>query len=593
MTAKMKKKNSIDFSFTRPDNLLKKRRTKKKFVWFLFILLFISLGLSAYFGIQEKRLDNTSALLTIDAEASIVSGDEVVYKIFYQNIDEVDLTKMNLTLTYPRGFTFANASIDPINDGKNYWELDNLAPGFGKTIEVHGRLIGNIGDQKTIKAALAYEPANFSSTFGQEEYFSSEISNLKVDMWVDTVTEAMPAQQVQFKIHLLNKQTANWHPLILEFNNPDEFSLLASEPGGNLADDKWSIVTLEPEEETIITVMGELAPEISSDKLTFYIQLFEEIDNTNKLLDENELAIDIINPNISVSLSLVDNISVVDWGEIVNYELVVKNEGEYVPKDLNLILVFNTDFINWQDWQDATGLYREDNKIIWNKDHPKIGTKLAGLQSGEEIRLKVGAKLQSAPIDVATIKESDLIITSVAKIESSVGNEKYISSSDIVRSQIGKNFTFIAKAKYYDSDGNVVGAGPLPPQVDKTTTYDIEWNLVAGLENLTDIVLKTTLPPYIQWLNEQTGYAARFNSSKKELIIDSSALNAGEELSGTFQISIKPNNTQIGQVLVLLNPMSLTAVNKQSGEKINKQIDLVDTNLIYDTLAKDKSRVIE
>jgi len=79
-----KKRRAIEISFSRPDNLLRKRRIKKRLVLFLFVMLAISLGLSIYFGIQEKQQDNTSAVLRIDADENIISGEEVVYKIFYQ-----------------------------------------------------------------------------------------------------------------------------------------------------------------------------------------------------------------------------------------------------------------------------------------------------------------------------------------------------------------------------------------------------------------------------------------------------------------------------------------------------------------------------
>lgn len=593
MVAKNKKRG-IEISFSRPDNLLYKRKIKKRLVIFLFIIFTISLGLSTYFGVLENNKDNTSAILKIDTASEIVSGEEVVYKIFYQNIDETDLTKLSLSLTYPRGFTYESSSVEPLNEGQNYWEINDLLPGFASNIEVRGRIIGDIGDQKTIKAVFAYEPYNFSSTFTQEAYFTQEISDLKVDMWVDYPKEAISAGQIQFKVHILNKQTITWQPLILSFNKPDQFSVLATDPGSTIAEYQWEIVNLEPEEEAVIIIMGELASGLDSGNLLFSVDLLEKIDGNKKLLDTNDLPIEIINPNLSISLTFADDESaIVDWGEIVNYELVIKNEGEYIPADMQLVLAFDTNFINWQSWQDTVGLTKDNNKIIWTKDHPKIGSKLASLKQGEEIRLKVGAKLQSEPIDATTLTDGQLLISAVAKVMTNIGNEQFITASDILRTRIGQSFDFVAQAKYYDNDGHAIGSGPLPPAVSKTTIYNIEWNLSTGLDNYTDIALQTTLPPYIIWVNKQVGYLASFNSSKKELLISSTALNAGEKLSGNFNISIIPDKSQIGQILTLLNPMTLTATNKSTGEKIIKQIDMIDTNLIYDNFAQNMARVVE
>ena len=589
-----KKQQKVELSFTKPDNLFKKSQKKRKFIIWLFILLVISLGLSGYFKLRDSGQDDSSLLLKIQADQKVISGSQVTYKIFYQNNDEVSQTKMNLSLTYPDGFKYASSSIEPLNEGQNYWELADLGAGFADILEIRGRLIGDVDEKKQIKAVLAFEPANFSSTFTKETFFEQTISGLKVDMWVDAPSEAMLAQQVQFRIHILNRQTGDWQPLVLSFNKPDQFSILAAEPAASILDNQWEIFELESEEETIITVMGELAPQMDVGRLLFTFELFEEIDGARRLLNENEIPVYIINPVISVDLSLADTKSaVVDWGEIINYELVVKNEGEYVPEDMKLILVFDTNFINWQAWEDTAGLYREDNKIIWDKTHPKIGSKLEGLQPGEEIRLKIGAKLQSAPIDVATLSDSDLLVASVAKVASDIGNEKFVATSDILRTRIGKSFNFFAKAKYYDSEGEPIGDGPLPPQVNEVTTYNIEWNLLAGLDDLKDVSLVMTLPPYVEWLNNQDGYSARFDSSKKELLIATSAFNSLEELTGSFMISVTPAKSQIGQTLVLLNPMTLQATMKSTGEEVIKQINLVDTDLIYDTYAVGKARVVK
>jgi hypothetical protein len=589
-----KKNKLIELTFTRPDDLFRKRKKKRKLISSLFVLLVISLGLSAYFGILDSRADDTSVLLEIQSEQEVVSGDSVVYKIFFQNNEETSLTKMNLSLTYPDGFEYESSSIEPANEGQNYWELDDLASNFAATLEIHGRIIGDVDERKQIKAVLAYEPANFSSTFTQDSSFEQIVSGLKVDMWVDASPEAMSAQEVQFKIHILNKQTSEWTPLVVSFNNPEQFLLMASEPTATILNNQWEIMHLAPEEEYIITIVGELAPQVEMDKLFFTTELFEEINGERELLDTDDVVVKIVEPTISVDLSFVeDQSSVVDWEGIVSYQLVVKNTGEYIPDNLRIIFVFDTDFINWKAWQDTIGLYREDNKIIWTSEHPKIGDKLKDLQTGEEIRLKIGAQLQSAPIDASTLSDSDLIVSTIVKVEADIGSEKYVSASDILRVHIGQSFDFVAKAKYYDSEGERIGSGPLPPRVDKETEYIIEWQLFSGAEDLQNIQLSTTLPPYVEWLDEQQDDEFVFDSTKRELSIKISSLEKSTSLIGAFRVGVTPSRAQIGQHIAIINPITLSAKTKTSREEIIKQINLIDTDLVYDIYAENKGRVVE
>jgi len=92
-------------------NIKQKRKRAKKILLVLTGLLIISLGMTIYFGLNEVQQGGQSLSLEIISTAEVVSGQEIVYQIAYENKDEVVLSKINLTLTYPQGFYFKSASL--------------------------------------------------------------------------------------------------------------------------------------------------------------------------------------------------------------------------------------------------------------------------------------------------------------------------------------------------------------------------------------------------------------------------------------------------------------------------------------------------
>ncbi|MFH1667684.1 MAG: hypothetical protein ABH884_01500 [Candidatus Komeilibacteria bacterium] len=571
-------------------NVKQRRKRAKKILLTLTSLLIISLAMTIYFGLNEAQQSGQSLNLEIAGSEKVIAGQEVVYQIAYENKDEVALAKINLTLTYPQGFYFQSASIEPTNEGQSYWQLPDLAIGSKGYLEVHGILIGERDDIKELKAVIVYEPTNFSSLFSQEATLTQTISDVIIDFWVDRPVEAIAGQSVLFRLHILNHQKSDWQPIRVDFIKPDHYSILDLDPLNSDAitsDSKfsWQIDEMAAEEEMIIIINGELAPEIDLSNINFQSSLWRLNGSSDQLLDSENFSIKIVEPKISVSLQYQDaSDAIVSWGDSINYELIVKNEGEYIPEEINIILVINNSFINWQAWEDSAGLYRDDNKIVWTADHPKLGSKLKNLKMGEEIRIKIGAQIQDAPIDFETLNEQELAISAVAKTETIIGFEKFITTSEILNSSIGQNLSLLMQAFYYDIVGNAIGSGPIPPAIDQTTSYIVKWTLKNGLATLNNVKIFSTLPPLVEWQGSSSIIKPLIDPTTRSFTINISSLESTEEVSGQFELAITPGNGQINQFVTLLNPITLTA--SKNGVSINKQYDLINTDLIYDVYAE-------
>ncbi|MFW0837861.1 MAG: hypothetical protein ACKKL5_02565 [Candidatus Komeilibacteria bacterium] len=583
-----------DYRMTKPvanKPILDKRR---RLLPWLAAALVVSLALTIYFGINTIQGTDQSILLNIDSSSEVVAGKQVSYTIHYQNEDKVPMTQLSLSIIYPDGFTFQSASTVPANDGKNYWELPDLPARTASAIQVNGYLIGEQGENKNIKVELAYEPANFSSTFVAAAEFSQTITDLAVDMWADAPSEALPGESIGLKIHILNHQTDNWQPLAVELTLPDQIMLLDADPAiesDNLIP-TWHIDSLDPEQEKIIMLRAEIIDGITLDRLIWHLQLWSGLDKDKRiLLDDDSAQIDIAKPQVVASLALADDKNLINWGDIINYQLKITNTGEYTLHDATLSLLLDSDFINWQNWQASTGMRREDNKVIWTTDHPKVGDKLKNFAPGDEINIKIGAKLQNKPIDANTLTSADLLVRSVAKLSVPIGQGEYVSASDTITVQIGQLLSLTMRPYYYDGSGQAVGSGAMPPQVGLPTVYIIDWQLAVGPQDLQSISLSSSLPPGVDWVGSSGDASVEINNLTKEISLSFDNLSASSVLAGSWQVQLKPEADDVGQWPILLNPWHMQA---NAGEVVwQGQTDAINSRLLTDSKAANNDKVIK
>ncbi len=87
-----------------------------------------------------------------DLPSKLESGKDIHLGLVYYSNLEYPLSDMRVKLKYPSGFEFIKS--DPQGLEKNEWELPRLNRNQGGRIEVDGKLMGEIGEQKVFRARL-------------------------------------------------------------------------------------------------------------------------------------------------------------------------------------------------------------------------------------------------------------------------------------------------------------------------------------------------------------------------------------------------------------------------------------------------------
>ena len=146
-------------------------------------------------------------------------------------------------------------------------------------------------------------------------------------------------------------------------------------------------------------------------------------------------------------------------------------------------------------------------------------------------------------------------------IEGNAVTELKNSESKIIR--IISDVGLATKALYYS--GPFPNIGPIPPKVEKETTYTIGWSLSNTSNSISKTQIRSTLPQWVRFIGTVSPASEDlvFNSSTKELIwnVGSVGKGAGITEGGRevyFQVALNPSLSQVGTAPTILNDTVLT-----------------------------------
>lgn len=149
-----------------------------------------------------------------------------------------------------------------------------------------------------------------------------------------------------------------------------------------------------------------------------------------------------------------------------------------------------------------------------------------------------------------------------------------------------------AEARYWSAAGVQFGFGPLPPRVGETTGYRVFWTVRAGT-TLTGAAITATLPDAARWNGHETvthGEGIVYDSGSRTIgwTIGDLAPN-DNTVSASFEVTITPTASDIGNALTLLNA---TTARASDGTALTVSAPAVDTEL-SDPGGKGKGKVVK
>lgn len=572
--------------------------------WF-FVAIFMSAVLStaSYFGYRYYKfnLGKSSIDFSISADQNIIAGKEFTYTINYKNSENVGMNKVEIKATYPENFIFIESDPKP-DQNDNIWKINSIGPHRSDSIKIKGKLIGEVGKANIMLADMSYTPSNFSSEFKKSASLESAVSGVGFDITLENTNTALIGETNEIKFKYKAQPESYIKDFRLSVSQADNLEFLTSgvATSTDTVTDKitedlkngiWQIANVgQGEKELTIkfkikekkTDRQEITVKLETVAATSTSQVMAP---TDKFLPfyQKIITYDVIKSDLS--LNLIINGSATDqgadFGQRLNYSISFENKGETEMKDVAIMAVLESDFLNWQTLDDKNNGKQNGNTITWTKQEIPA---LASLKKNDQGTIDFSIKIKDQnSIDFSKNYQVK------SYIQYNVGDTKPgdDNRSNIIINKINSDLKLNEQIRYFNDDNIAVGSGPLPPVVGQSTSFKVYWSIDNNLHDLDNLEVVANLPGNVKWneKNRASIGTLNYDSQANKVTWQIGRLPVSYKADAEFNISFTPTVVDRNKIAVLLPGTEVSANDMETGSQIKKTMKAKTTKLDDDSIA--------
>lgn len=563
---------------------------------FMFFIISVGIGtLLVYKGsniVSAKNVD-----ISINGPVSISGGEPFNFQVQVSNQNNIKLETVDLAIEYPSGTTDVN---DSFKELKNTRELiDDIAPGGVGQKSVSAVLYGEENSKKEIKVSVEYRVKGSNAIFQKIKTFDVLISSSPISINVTAFKEVNSGQEFEMTAVINSNSKEVIKNLLFKAYYPFGYTYISSDIKPLSDNSTWRIGDIPPGSKKTIKIRGKLdgqdddlrvfkfstgAFSVRNEKViaTEFTNNSHEVSikkpfMTVKVLadgnEENQDYIGSFNQPIRVELPYFNNLQT----PIIDGEIRVKLSGSAFDR-----LSVNTD----------DGLYNSSEQVIvWNGI---TNNQLRNIEGGGTGKVS----FTIIPRDLSTVQKS--ISNPFLKIDVSVkGNRNSESNvpeslTSTVSKQVRIPSTASLTGQVMRTKGPFQNTGFIPPKSDQPTTYTIALDVDNTSNTVSNAIVDTSLPPYVQWAGKISPESEDIVYNQADGQIRWNIGNISTYTRGTskhkqvfFQVIVKPSVTQIDQIPVILNQSQFTAQDDFTGETLKSNLGSLTTSYQGDPSYKE------
>jgi len=220
------------------------------------------------------------------------------------------------------------------------------------------------------------------------------------------------------------------------------------------------------------------------------------------------------------------------------------------------------------------GFYQSsNNSIVWDK---RTNGELSEINNGDGGRFS----FYFQPVDISsrssfTNPEISIDVSAKGNRVSETGVPEKITSTISRIIKLSSDLMVTPISTYLS--GPFINSGPLPPKVDKETTYTITWAITNTMNDTSNVKVESSLPPYVRWMGVVSPVSEEisYNPVGGEIV-----WNVGDVKLGTgsktppkeisFQVALLPSINQVGNSLNLTNDVTITGTDNFTNGSFKK-----------------------
>jgi len=549
----------------------------KNFLTSSIIVLLLGAGLVGLWYFQKNNYSKEILKVEILGPEVTQAGEEIEYLVRYKNNGDVVLENPELIFEYPK------YSIPENNGALRVAEkVEDIYPGQEKSFRFRARLLGKENEIVTASAWLNYQPKNLKARYESKTTFSTQIKFIPLTFEFDLASKIEAGQKLNFSLNYFSNFDCELSDLRIKLTYPEGFLFEASIPQ-SLDKTEWQVPLLSQASGGRIKILGDINGDTGDQKI-FKAELGIYMDGEIVILKEAAQSIQIIEPAIYIS-QIVNNSPdyIANPGDLLHYEIFFKNIGKksFIKKFLLVKLdgeAFDIETLRSDGGETGPG----DNSIIFDwKNIPKLSL----LEAGDEGKVEFWIKVK----DETFSQEAKNLVLRNEVLVAEAGKEF----------EVRVNSKLVILQKAYFQEEFFGNSGPLPPEVGKSTTYTILWQVKNYSNDLSNVKIKAILPSNVRptgnFFPEDSKFT--FDSVSREAIWNIGDIDAYQgigkiPLTLAFQVSLTPNAGQAGSTAILVERAEIVGQDKFTKDILDSNALKVDTSLPDDESVNQQQGII-
>ncbi|MEK7564186.1 MAG: hypothetical protein AAB510_01280 [Patescibacteria group bacterium] len=540
----------------------------KNFFTFSIVFFVLTLGYASYvYFISGNSVSNNNIDMTILGNSFTSGGEELSLVVGITNRNTSSLELVDLIIEYPKGGEKEIAS----GNERLRQTLGTIPAGSTHNENIKLVLFGEQGSIRPVKFSIEYRVTGSNSIFVKEKSFDVSINSTPINLLIEAPDVISPNQDFVLKIKSSLNATKSSPNVLLKVEYPVGFVFSSAEPKPSIGNNVWDMGDLAPGATEEITVHGKMLDVFDGEEKSFRISSGSESVTDKSLIGVifNSLVHTVLIKRPFIEANLLVNGEykreyAVDSKNVIRGEITWRNNLDTKINDVVVVVKVSGNAFNKKTVDAEEGLYDSvASTITWNKFSQNDFAEVNPGDSGS---------LQFSISPISLISAADGLISDPSiKIEVSISGRQVLdgyspkdlnnSESKVVKiiSDVGLG----AKALYYS--GVFKNTGPVPPKVEKETTYTIVWSLSNTANDISRAQVKATLPQWVRFLNNisPSGDEVIYNSQTREITWNVGRIQKGTTItqaprSVSFQIGFTPLYSQVSTVPVIINSAILT-----------------------------------
>ena len=534
-------------------------------------IFLLTLGVSSlYLLFGNTQISTKNILITMSGPLTVGGGETMPITVNVTNQNKTAIESVIVIMKYPAGTKSADGTSKDLFEDRI--TLNSIKPGESINVPVKATMFGEENQEHQVDATVEYHLVDSNGTFYKDaDPLKFKINSSPLVISVDALNKVSAGQSIDVTLTIKSNATTPLENLLISANYPNNFDFTSADPAPSYRESEWTIKELKPGETTTIKIKGTV---VGQQAEAFQMQFSAGTPAQNNeftigsVLTKSSADFVIEQPFINVGMTVNNNpktdVVTLQTGDETKVSVTVQNTLEESLYDMALEVAVKGNILVREAVTVQKGFYDSTKDVI--RFDPSGDGSLAQIAPGATKTFTFSlkpSKQTATPSFTINANAYARRVNEDRATEHLVGTAKTevkFTSSVTIDRTIARNVA------------GIPDVGPLPPVADTETTYAITLKAGAGGNDVTDAVVVTSLPQYVNWKNLSVGDGTlAFNPVSKELTWTIGSITAGTVKQTTFQIGLLPSQNQIGTTPAVLGTQRMRATDRFTGAVIRAE----------------------